>query len=95
MNFKEKLTFYDKINISDNIIANLNEIEQNIGININLIKRLNYRIYKWYVDEDHLLLRFILGRGAFHNDINDKYILCKDSDNSQEHVVNECAKTKN
>ena len=25
---------------------------------------------------------------------NDKYILCKDSDNSQEHVVNECAKTK-
>ncbi len=42
----------------------------------------------------HLLLRFILGRGAFSNDINDKCILCKNSDNSQEHVVNECAKTK-
>ena len=26
--------------------------------------------------------------------INDKCILCKNSDNSQEHVVNECAKTK-
>ena len=41
-------------------------------------------------------LRFILGRGriAFRNDINDKCILCKDSDNSQEHVINECAKTK-
>ena len=42
----------------------------------------------------HLFLRFILGRGAFSNDINDKCILCKNSDNSQEHVVNECAKTK-
>ena len=40
------------------------------------------------------LLRFILGRGTFRNDINDKCILCKDSDNSQEHVVNECAKTE-
>ena len=39
-------------------------------------------------------LRFILGRGVFRNDINDKCILCKNSDNSQEHVVNECAKTK-
>ena len=37
----------------------------------------------------------ILGRGAFRNDINDKCILCKNSDNSQEHVINECAKTEN
>ena len=28
-------------------------------------------------------------------DINDKCILCKNSDNSQEHVINECAKTEN
>ena len=42
----------------------------------------------------HLFLRFILGRGAFRNDINDKCILCKNSENSQEHVVNECAKTE-
>ena len=63
-------------------------------IYINFIKRLNERIYNWYVDGDHLLLRFILGRGAFRNDINDKCILCKNSDNSQEHVVNECAKTE-
>ena len=43
---------------------------------------------------DHLLLRFILGRGTFRNDINDKCILCKNSDNYQEHAVNECVKTK-
>ena len=30
MNFKEKLTFYDKIQVSDNIIDNLNEIGQNL-----------------------------------------------------------------
>ena len=59
------------------------------------ISRLNYRIYNWYVDWDHLLLRFILGRSAFRNDINDKCILCKNSDNSQEHIVNECDKPKN
>ena len=50
--------------------------------------------FYWYVDGDHLLLRFILGRGAFRNDINDKCILCKNSDNSQEYIVNDCAKTK-
>ena len=53
---------------------------------------MNYRIYNWYVDEDHLLLRFILGRGAFVKDINNKCILCKNSDNSQEHVINDCSK---
>ena len=94
MNFKEKLTVYDKIEVSNSIIDNFNEIGQNITININFINRLHNRIYNWYVDGDHLLLRFILGRGAFRNDINDKCILCKNSDNSQEHVVNECAKTK-
>ena len=66
MNFKEKLTFYNKIEVSNSIIDNLNEIGQNIE----------------------------LGRGDSRNDINDKCILCKDSNNSQEHVVNECAKTK-
>ena len=95
MNFKGKLTFYDKIEVSNSIIDNLNEIGENIVININFIKRLNDRIYNWYVDGDHLLLRFILGRGTFRNDINDKCILCKNSDNSQEHVVNECLKQKN
>ena len=94
MNFKEKLTFYDKIEVSNSIIDNLNEIRQNITININFIKTLYNRIYNWYVDGDHLLLRFILGRGVFRNDINDKCILCKDSEHSQEHVVNECTKTK-
>ena len=39
-------------------------------------------------------LRFILGRSAFRNDINDKFILCKNSDNSQEYVVNEYPKTE-
>ena len=94
MKFKEQLTFYYKIEVSDNIINNLNEIGENIVININFINRLHYRIYNWYVDGDHLLLRFILSRDVFRINIKDKYILCKNSDNSQEHVVNECAKTK-
>ena len=37
---------------------------------------------------------FFLGRGAFRKDINDKFILCKHCDNSQEHVINDCAKTE-
>ena len=94
MNFNERLTFYDNIKVSDNIIDNLNEIGKNIAININFIKRLHYRINNWYVDGDHLLLRFILGRGAFRNVINDKCILFKNCDNAQEHVINECGKTE-
>ena len=35
-----------------------------------------------------------IGKGAFLNDINNKCILSKNSDNSQEQVVNECAKTE-
>ena len=93
MNFNEKLTFYDNIKVSDNIIDNLNEIGQNLAIKINFIKRLNYRIYNWYIDSDLLLLRFILSRGAFCKDINYKCILCKNSDNSQEHDINDCTKT--
>ena len=76
MNFKKKLTFYDKIKVSNSIIDNLNEIGQNIEININFINRLHNRKYNWYVDGDNLLLRFILGRGDFRNDINDKCIIC-------------------
>ena len=94
MNFNEKLTFYDNIEVNDNIIYNSNEIGQNLSININFIERLNHRIYNWYVDGDHLLLRFILGRGAFRKDINDICILCNEADNSQEHVINDCAKTE-
>ena len=75
-------------------IDNLNEIGENIVINTNFINRLHYRIYKWYVDGVHLLLRFILGRGAFRKDINDKCILCKNCDNSREHVINDFAKTE-
>ena len=72
---------------------NLNEIGQINAININFINKLNYRIYNWYVDGAHLL-RFILGRGAFRKDINDKFILCKNCDNSQEYVINDCVKTE-
>ena len=52
MNFKEKLTFYDIIEVSNSIIDNLNEIGQIIIININLLNRLHNRIYNWYVDGD-------------------------------------------
>ena len=40
------------------------------------------------------LLRFILSKGAISKDINDKCILCKNCDNSQEHVINDFAKTE-
>ena len=50
MNFNEKLTFYDNIKVIDKK-DNLNEIRQNLAININFIKRLNHRIYNWYVME--------------------------------------------
>ena len=65
-----------------------------LSININFIKRLNHRIYNWYIDGDHLLLRFILCRGEFRKDINDKCIFVKNRDNSQEHVINNFAKTE-
>ena len=42
----------------------------------------------------HKFFILILDRGAFRKDINDRCILCKDSDNSQEHVINDCAKTE-
>ena len=75
-------------------IDNSNEIGKNTVININFINGLHYRIYNLDVDRDHLFLRFILGRGGFREDINDKCILCKNCDNSQEHVINDCAKTE-
>ena len=59
MNFKERLIFYVNINLNDNMIDNLNVILENIAININFNKRLDDSIYNWYVDEEHLLLRFI------------------------------------
>ena len=37
----------------------------------------------------HLLLRFILGRGAFRKDINDKCILYKNCNNSQDKTYKE------
>ena len=47
-------------------------------------------VYRWRSSSFNILL----GKGTFRNDINNKCILCKNSDNSEEHVVNECAKTK-
>ena len=45
-------------------------------------------------DAIFFLLRFILNRGAIGKDINNKCILYKNCDNSQEHVVNDCAGTE-
>ena len=33
-------------------------------------------------------------RGAFREDINEKYILCKKTDNGIKHVINKCEKLK-
>ena len=39
MNFKEKLTIYDKIEVSNSIIDNLNEMGENIKINFNFLNK--------------------------------------------------------
>ena len=44
--------------------------EFNYDINKDFRKRLNKRIYSWYVDGDFLLLRYMCHRGAFRKDIN-------------------------
>ena len=42
----------------------------------NIQKGLNHCIYNWYIDDDHLLLKFLVSRGSFKDDIYDKcYIM--------------------
>ena len=55
-------------------------------------RRLNKRIYTWYIDGDFLLLKFMCHRGAFRKDINEKCLLCETEDNGIEHVINNCKK---
>ena len=105
--FNEKLTIYDNI-IRENIKeeefekADIEQInnnkfiklgnEYNYIINNSYFERLNKRIYNWFVDEDHLLLKFMTGRGSFRKDIPglEKCVLCKVEDNGIEHVINLC-----
>ena len=49
----------------------------NYNINDIYLKRLNDRIYNWYADRDHLLLRFMWVRGSFREDIFKLCILYK------------------
>ena len=99
--FNEKLNIYDKVientinNVKGNIIYNsLKNIgkEYEYDIHEDFRRRLNKRIYTWYVDGDFLLLRFVCHRGAFREDIYEKYILCKKENNGIEHVINNCEK---
>ena len=101
--FNEKLNIYDNVieetigNIKGDILYNsLKSIGNkfNYEINKDFRKRLNKRIYSWYVDGDFLLLRFMCHRGAFREDINKKCVLCKTEDNGIEHVTNNCIKFK-
>ena len=101
--FNEKLNIYDNViektigNIKGDVIYNnLKSIgnEFNYDINKDFRKRLNKRIYSWYVDGDFLLLRFMCHRGAFREDINKMCVLCKTEDNGIEHVTNNCIKFK-
>ena len=80
----------------DVIYNNLKSIgnEFNYDINKDFRKRLNKRIYSWYVDGDFLLLRYMCHRGAFREDINEKCLFCKTEDNGIEHVTNNCIKFK-
>ena len=101
--FNEKLNIYDDVientigNIKGDIIYNnLKNIgnEYNYDINKDFRRRLNKRIYSWYVDGDFLLLRYMCHRGAFRNDIFEKCVLCKTEDNGIEHATNNCIKLK-
>ena len=69
--FNEKLTIYDKLNINNDIMDDLKLLGNkfNYNINDNYLKRLNDRIYKWYVYLFHLILRFMCVRGSFREDI--------------------------
>ena len=99
--FHEELNIYDKViektigNIKGNILYNsLKNIGNNFEyyIHEDFRRRLNKRIYSWYVDGDFLLLRFMCHRGAFREDINEKCLLCETEDNGIEHVINNCKK---
>ena len=54
------------------------------------MRRLNNRIYTWYIYGYFLLLKFMRHRGAFRKDINKKCLLCEKEDNGIEHVINNC-----
>ena len=43
---------------------------------------------------DHLLVRFQCNIGRFNPDYSNMCILCKNNENSKEHVFNNCPKTK-
>ena len=104
--FNEKLTMYDKVikkilyvdyipksdDTNNFLINNLKQLadELNIKIGEKFHKRLKEIIYNWYVDSDSILLRFIVCRGYFRQDLYSTCILCKKENNSIEHVINSC-----
>lgn len=65
----------------------------NIRVGTNLRELLKKIIYSWYVDGDHYLLRYILGREKFMKQVFVKCPLCKVKDNSQMHLTNDCVFT--
>ena len=87
--FDEKLNIYDNViektigNIKGDTSNNLKIIgnEFNYDINKDFRRRLNKRIYTWYIDGDFLLIKFMCHRGAFRKDINEKCLLCETEDN--------------
>ena len=58
------------------------------------MKRLNKRIFSWYLGRDFLLLRYICHWEVFREDIIEKCVFCKTEDNGIEHVTNNCIKFK-
>ena len=109
LKIKYENEFHEELNIYNNIIEKtignlkgdiLYNSLKNIGNNYDYYihedfrRRLNKRIYTWYVDGDFLLLKFMCHRGAFREDINEKCLLCEKEDNGIEHVINNCNKLK-
>ena len=109
LKIKYENVFHEELNIYNNVIEktigkikgdilynSLKDIGNNFEYNIHedFRRRLNKRIYTWYIDGDFLLLRFMCHRGAFREDINKKCLLCEKEDNGIEHVINNCKKLK-
>ena len=79
----KKILYVDYIPKSDDannfLINNLKQLadELNIKIGEKFHKRLKEIIYNWYVDLDSILLRFIVCRGYFRQDLYSICILYK------------------
>lgn len=75
------------LSLDENLIQTGNRC--GIVISRDFRKRLRSEIYTWFVDRDHLLVRYLCNRGFFRSDIDP---ICKHcgGENSRTHATDEC-----